>query len=175
MDVHYICPNCENTFIGKYTANNINNNNNQTSFCGVSPHLMQVSEPPFELQELSPDFFDVYVQSAQAENAGLLKVAGIGYRLSLEFLVKDYAMHFNPENVKEIKDKTVGQCIEDYIEHQNLKEVAKRALWLGNDHAHYVSKHPDKDLPDLKELISLTMQWVVLELGTEKAKAIPRA
>lgn len=52
--------------------------------------------------------------------------------------------------------------------------MAKRTTWLGNDHAHYVSKHPDQDLNDLKALLSLTIKWIDMELETaEYIKALP--
>ena len=61
----------------------------------------------------------------------------------------------------------MGQCIEKYIDHSRIKALAKRATWLGNDFAHYLKKHTDHDLKDLKELISLTMQWINLEIESE--------
>ena len=58
----------------------------------------------------------------------------------------------------------MAQCIERFIEHPRTKALAKRAAWLGNDYAHYLKKHTDRDLKDLKALISLTVQWINLEI-----------
>lgn len=38
--------------------------------------------------------------------------------------------------------------------------------WLGNDETHYVRKWEDKDLKDLKKLISLTIHWIEMDALT---------
>ena len=43
------------------------------------------------------------------------------------------------------------QVISRYIDDSNIKNVAKRAVWLGNDETHYIRKWEDKDLSFLKK------------------------
>jgi hypothetical protein len=52
------------------------------------------------------------------------------------------------------------------VKSEQIKEIAKRAAWLGNDETHYVRKWEDKDLKDLKKLISLTLHWIEVETLT---------
>ena len=44
-----------------------------------------------EISELSENFVEIYGQSQVAENQGLNKICGVGYRKALEFLIKDFA------------------------------------------------------------------------------------
>jgi hypothetical protein len=52
-----------------------------------------------------------------------------------------------------------------------VKACAKRAAWLGNDETHYVRKWTDKDVRDLKILITLTINWINNVLLTRKYTA----
>jgi len=123
---------------------------------------------------VSPDFCAIYEEAFKAEQCGLLLVAGPGYRKALEFLIKDYIIGRLTETdaeklalEKAKAEKTLlGTCIKDYVKSEQIKEIAKRAAWLGNDETHYVRKWEDKDLKDLKKLISLTLHWIEVETLT---------
>jgi hypothetical protein len=99
----------------------------------------------------------------------LLEICGVGYRKSLEFLIKDYLIKLDSTKEAEIKIKFLGKCIEEDIKNENIKNVAKRATWLGNDETHYLKKWEGKDLQDLKNLIDLTVHWLEMEDLTQKA------
>ena len=45
-------------------------------------------------------------------------------------------------------------CIGNNIDSQTVKEIAERAIWLGNDESHYAKRWTDKDTDDLVEVIS---------------------
>jgi hypothetical protein len=114
-----------------------------------------------EVASVSPNFVEVYTQAMAAEAAELHQLTGIGLRKSLEFLVKDFAIHMNaPEQHAHICAKTLASCIAEYIPDVSLQAVAKRAAWLGNDETHYIRKWEDRDISDLKTLIRLTMNGV---------------
>ena len=67
-----------------------------------------------------------------------MQICGTGYRKSLEFLIKDYLISTLPEDQHEaIKNKFLNNCIRDNISNINIKTVASRAVWLGNDETHY--------------------------------------
>jgi hypothetical protein len=57
-------------------------------------------------------------------------------------------------------------CVVNYIKSDQIREITKRATWLGNDETHYVRKWEDKDLNDLKKLITLTIHWIEMEKRT---------
>lgn len=97
-------------------------------------------------------------------------VCGPGYRKALEFLVKDYVIGLHHDKKEEIKKTRLVQCILNFVQNDNVKDVARRAAWLGNDETHYLRIWKNKDIKDLKGLIDLTVHWIELEKGTEEAK-----
>ena len=57
----------------------------------------------------------------------------------------------------------ISSCINEYVTNDEIKLLAHRVLWLGNDHAHYLKKWKGKTLTDLKNLIELTIKWIVMK------------
>jgi len=98
----------------------------------------------------------------------LTEIAGLGYRKALEFLTKDYAIHKNPDDKEKIEKQWLMPCLKEYYAGTNTLECAKRAVWLGNDEAHYTRKWEDKDVEDLKVLIQLTVSYIQTELLAEE-------
>jgi hypothetical protein len=117
---------------------------------------------------MSPMFVEIYNQAMVAESQQLGQLVGIGLRKSLEFLVKDFAIHQSPDDAEKIRKVMLGVCIENYVHDPQIKETAKRAAWLGNDETHYVRKWDDKDIRDLKLLVRLTTNWIDNVLLTQK-------
>ena len=62
----------------------------------------------------------------------------------------------------------LGKCINDYLKNDRIKDIAKRATWIGNDETHYVRKWIGKNITDLKLLIDLTVHWIETEDLTDK-------
>ena len=60
------------------------------------------------------------------------------------------------------------QVSENYVDNENVKQCAKRAVWLGNDETHYVRTWIDKDIKYLKLLSKLTVGWIEHAVITEK-------
>ncbi len=133
-----------------------------------APKTLQTSVYSERIQKASPFFCEIYDQAYKAEQMQLLQVCGPGYRKSLEFLIKDYVSELNPGEADKIKEMWLARCIETYVTDANIKETAKRAVWLGNDETHYVRKWEDKDLQDLKKLIGLTTHWIEAAKLTEE-------
>ena len=119
---------------------------------------------------ISPDFQSIYNEAFYAEQIGLNQICGVGYRKSLEFLIKDYLISNTEDELykENIKSKFLSNCIQEDIVDKNIKNVAKRAVWLGNDETHYVRKWADKDVSNLKQLIDLTVRWIENEVETKK-------
>lgn len=162
LDVFFKCPDtdCNMSFIGYYNSagNNYFNWNGSTSVGSLNIEIFHDS-----ISKISPSFSDIYNEAYQAEQYNLLEICGVGYRKSLEFLIKDYAITNNPEKADQIKKKPLASCIKDYISDERIKEVSKRAAWLGNDETHYVKTWDGKDLSDLKKLIKITLHWIEME------------
>lgn len=166
-DIIYLCPRqtCSRLFIATYQRNP---NKGLLTLRYLSPttHISPTIES--EISDLSPSFFEIYSQAHAAESYQLNEIAGVGYRKSLEFLIKDYCIHKNPNQKESIDSKPLGSVIDTFVDDQNIKACAKRAAWLGNDETHYIRKWQDKDLNDLKVLIMLSCNWIKNNILTEK-------
>lgn len=181
LTVLCLCPKCQETFITKYTLDS-EEICLDSGECGFSAEFL--SAAPFyeteysfskNLREISPKFIEIYNQSYQAEQHGLNEICGIGYRKSLEFLIKDFLITRNPESFESIARKPLVQCIADLSkDYPKLSTVAERAAWLGNDETHYARKHTSYDLETLKSFIEATVFYINLELVTDVAAAIER-
>jgi len=115
---------------------------------------------PESIRVLSPGFCEIYVQANDAESYRLSEVCGLGYGRALEFLVKDYAKTLRPEDARQIETTTLASCITTYITDPAIQEAARLATWLRNDQAHYVRRFQDKDIPDLKRLITMMLAFI---------------
>lgn len=160
---------CHRLFISVYEQDR---NTGYFYFCKSLPYNPTTRPLDPVLAEISPEFVETYQQSWSAKQFELLKIAGTGFRRSLEFLVKDYASRDQPENIKElIRKKPMVQCIRDHIQEEGIKTVAERAAWLGNDETHYLRKWEDKDINDLIDLIDSVGNWIVIHMKTERLKS----
>jgi phenylalanyl-tRNA synthetase beta subunit len=122
-----------------------------------------------EIVELSPSFVEIYQQAQTAEQVNLDQIAGLAYRKALEFLVKDYLISKSPDDAAAIKGALLGKCI-DRFDDERIRTAVERAIWLGNDEAHYVRRWQGMDVTDLKRLIKLVLAHLHLESQHEQLK-----
>ncbi len=162
--VNFICPACHEDFHVKYDICN--------SFITQYPCKINTPDFPNAIKELSPNFVQIYSEAFIAEKQKLINIAGPGYRKAVEFLIKDFAIHKKPDDAENITRENLSSCIKNYIENYEIKELSNRAAWLGNDAVHYLKKHTNKDLSDLKIIINLLVKWIDLNLSTENALTI---
>ena len=159
-------PTCRNMFITQFSTVGVR----KPVFTKILPTALPEKRTFSNIiSELSPIFCEIYNQAYIAEQTNLMQICGTGYRKSLEFLIKDYLISTLPEDQHEaIKNKFLNNCIRDNISNINIKTVASRAVWLGNDETHYTRKWEDKDINDLKSIIELTLHWIESEIRTQK-------
>ncbi|MBC2023301.1 DUF4145 domain-containing protein [Listeria booriae] len=127
---------------------------------------------PEEIAKVSSMFVQIYTQAMSAEAFGLDQIAGIGYRKALEFLIKDYASHKSPEKADEIKKKFLGDVINSYIDFNKIKDLATAATWIGNDETHYIRRHEDKDIQDMKRFIRSATLFIAADYDADEAKVL---
>jgi hypothetical protein len=167
LELVHRCPRlaCQSLFIANYQRTP----NGHFGFTHAKPY--NFAPRPFKdiIKNISTEFCEIYNQALASESNGQLKICGVGYRKALEFLMKDYLIGLHPHKADEIKSKLLGKCIDEYVSNANIKAVAKRAVWLGNDETHYVRLWEGKDLQDLKGLIDLTVHWIEMEQLTASA------
>jgi hypothetical protein len=135
---------------------------------GVYPIKFVGTNFAHEVTSTSSEFVEIYHQAEAAEAAGYDRIAGMGYRKSLEFLIKDYLGLIYPDRKSEIANEFLGKCIDKMVEDPKIKACAKRAAWLGNDETHYIRKWASKDIDDLKVLVRLSTNWIESSILTAK-------
>jgi len=166
VTVFFACTNtsCQQCFVGKY----MDAGSNQYNYICLLKANLKTREFDEIINERFKNFVSIYKESYSAEQQGLLQICGVGYRKALEFLIKDYLIELKPNDKGKILKKGLGNCINEDIEDSNIKEVAKRATWLGNDETHYVREWGDKDLQDLKKVIDLVVYWIEYMVRTKQ-------
>lgn len=172
LEIVYGCPDsdCGRIFTSLYRYELVSGNSYQYKYKSSSIGTFIEKDFSENVKILSPSFVDIFNQASRAKSMNLNHIVGIGFRKALEFLIKDYLIKKNPDNEENIKKKFLGKCIKDDISNLNVKEMAERATWLGNDETHYVRKWEDKDIKDLKILIEVTLHWIEMELLTDQYK-----
>ncbi len=170
------CPSCEEVFFLRYytvlEGESIREQYERYVLEDIFPKKPDVKIFDTEIKNISEKFVLAYAQSQIAETYKLDQIAGMGYRKSIEYLIKDYIIYNNPEKKDEVEKEMLGKCISTMINNPKIKKMAKGAAWLGNDATHYVQKWKDKDIDDLKRLIDLTIYWIMYELKTKEYEEV---
>lgn len=124
----------------------------------------QPSNLPPQIVSFSPRFVKMYRDAEFAEDNDSIDLAGIGYRASLEILLKDYALEFKLDSYEEIAQTTLNNAISKYfrtdIDTQSAADVVRI---LGNDYAHWEQKE-DRDIEVLKSYLDIFVQIIKTKL-----------
>lgn len=177
----YLCTHCYQSFLTLHKCTSLERNVNsaprsfRVEFLYAEP--MRYVEEHFDsgIEDLSPQFVKIYNQSLAAESSGLDEIAGLGYRKAVEFLVKDFCIHQNPDGEETIKELPLSQCITRYVNNAQIQTLATRAAWIGNDEAHYVRRQEGRDVSDMKNFIKAMVYFVGMILITEDAGSMSPA
>lgn len=165
----YFCSKCEKFFIGHYEVLSYET----TNLISFSPkESYNTKNFPKLIKKLSPDFCEIYNQAYIAQQQGLTKISGIGYRKALEFLVKDYVIFLNPNESVNIKSLNLSPCISKYIESSQIKNLATAATWIGNDETHYIKKNLDYNIEDMLVFIDVMVSFINTELVISDAQKL---
>lgn len=157
-------PNCRICFSVQYTTTD---NRKPEHYNFKFEKIVKENIYPFYYSEIinnvSNSFVVIYNQAYTAEQLNLSEIAGVGYRKALEFLIKDYLIQIKPDSKDSIEKSLLMSCIAQFVDNNQIKSVAQRAVWLGNDETHYIKKWTTKTIDDLKILIQLTVRWIEME------------
>lgn len=125
---------------------------------------------PENIEKISEKFVEIYSQATQAEADKLNQIAGVGYRKATEFLIKDYAIRNNHTDKEKIEKMLLGKVINEYLnDFPKLQNLAKASTWIGNDETHYVRRHEDKDINDMKAFILSAAQFIAADYDADLA------
>jgi hypothetical protein len=137
LQVVYRCGNaaCVQLFLGDFTGPTADRTYILYNVAPMGPKKRDFTDT---VENISKSFCEIYNEAYAAEQDKLMQICGVGYRKALEFLVKDYLKAQEPDQSKhpKIEATFLGRCIDEYITNSNVKSVAKRATWLGNDETH---------------------------------------
>lgn len=163
------CPSCNKHFLQTYKVNFTPGGSiAELKMDNDKPMPETLFEYPSEIDEISQEFKNIITQSSNAEALKFDHLAGIGYRKAIEFLVKDYLIKCKDEDESKVSTQQLGQCISD-IDDIRINNLARAASWIGNDETHYVRKHVDKDVQDLKKFLHALTALVSLEISISEA------
>lgn len=177
ISVFNYCTMCNLTFMSKYEYSKPINSWQSfipTTFIESLPFNFSPRLFEDRINKLSPKFSKIYNQAKIAEEMNLDEIAGMGYRKSLEILIKDYSIFLKPGDKSKIIDSkfTLSKCISDYILDSQLNDLSRLTSWLGNDETHYSRVHIDKDINDLKDYLDATIFYINYDLTAKKAFVI---
>ncbi|ERM20331.1 DUF4145 domain-containing protein [Brevibacillus laterosporus] len=164
------CPSCSLIFLGVYELKETGMPQNfNGALIYSAPKLQPKINFPETINDISPNFIEIYKQSLQAEKDNLNQIAGMGYRKALEFLIKDYLTYKHPDKEEKIKKQTLSECIKTHIEDKYLNSALLAAVWIGNDETHYIKKHTDKDVNNIKAFIEASVYFISSEISAVEA------
>lgn len=135
------------------------------------PGSIKAEKFPKAVVELSPSFVEIYTQASHAESQKLDQICGVGYRKALEYLTKDYLCSTHSDDSETIKKEPLSAAIRR-IENPRIKVLAERSAWIGNDETHYVRKHIDVDVADMKRFIHALCFFIDSDLAFRAAETI---
>ncbi|EGP4894191.1 DUF4145 domain-containing protein [Enterococcus faecium] len=158
------CPYCENLSFHYYYFDEHQNifkdsNNYYARRKKYPPTPRSNFEFPWQIEKISPRFIEIFCQSDIAERRSLDELAGMGYRKSLEILLKDYLALKKPDLKESIPKMKVQKAI-GFIEIPQLKSLFLAGFKIGNDETHYYKKYEDWDIDNLKDFINSAQTYI---------------
>lgn len=98
--------------------------------------------------------------STQIEPYKNENLAAIGFRSSLEILVKDYAIQELGEPAETVAKQSLCNAIATYLQQADLVNTADVVRILGNDYTHYKRKYPEHDFVLLKKYMEIFLSQI---------------
>ncbi|BBA52033.1 hypothetical protein FV113G1_23830 [Fusobacterium varium] len=127
------------------------------TYPSVKPHVFDKG-----LQEVSPNFIKIFNQSKAAEDLGNFELACIGYRTSIEFLLKDFLIRVRKEDENKISKMKLYDVI-SLFEEKEISISADVVRAFGNDKTHYIAKY-DFEISQVKTYLKFLIDAIVKEI-----------
>lgn len=123
---------------------------------------------PKSVKTLSSSFVDAYSQASTAEKIGLIQIAGMGYRKSLEYLVTDFLLANNLVSENDAQSLMLSKLIKK-IPEEDIRDLALASAWIGNDETHYYRQNPEYGIKDIKEWIQAMVSYIEMKASVNRA------
>lgn len=166
----WYCTNCKKYYVSLYhMINGLKNVEKDSQY----PYPKEVEENsiPQDIKDKYPDFTRIFSEACECERLGLLSIAGTGYRKALEFLVKDYLQQEQGLTKESIGECRLEKCCQK-IEFEPIRKLSNAVTWLGNDETHYVVKHPEYDINEMKGFLDALISSIHNKYKLEKAEEL---
>lgn len=169
----FFCPKCKSCFTALYKSTSVCKNAYfKTKNTITYPSPLNKTNFSNNIAKISPQFVNIYKQSEITEQSDLTDVTGIGYRKALEFLIKDFSIFLHPEKKYIIEKASLSVCIKEYINDPKISTLATACAWLGNDETHYVRKHEDYNINNLKTFMKSLVAYIDAYIAYLDAKKL---
>ena len=66
----------------------------------------------------------------------------------------------------------LSPCIKKFIDNPKIQTLAVASAWIGNDETHYIRKHEDYSLQQLKAFIVAIIAYIDYEAEVEAAATL---
>lgn len=157
----WICTHCSKYYTTGHTRKDSDDKDSQFLF--IFPSL-QPREFDKLISDLSPRFIEIYQEANWSEQQGNFTVAGMGYRLALEILVKDYAIIELGLSEDDVAKKSLFNAIEEYLPSAEQVAAADVVRLKGNDYAHYKEKFDNVEFEDMKFYLDTLIDSIYVQL-----------
>lgn len=148
---------CHRYFVSFYVCHDVNNIKHIFTYPSVKPEVL-----PQELADVSPDFVKIFNQSKAAADLGHSELACIGYRTSIEFLLKDFLIKIRKHDKEKISKMKLADVI-SLFEEKEIRISADVVRILGNDKTHYLERY-NFDIQEVKTYLSILLNSVLAEI-----------
>lgn len=157
-----------------FTTHLFNTSDKTTQYISTYPTHSQ-KEFDKLLADISPKFVELYNVAYALYQENKFDVAGAVYRMSLEFLMKDYLISFLKEPEEEVVKCNLGTTITKYFKNvADMYTAAEVVRELGNDNSHYRKKYDDVSINELVVYLDIFINHILTKLKIANPPIIPR-
>lgn len=162
----FVCTACDKSFLGLYRWDEPNHGEINTVAHRI---LVYPRAAPIVFHDLvqtcSPEFVTLYKSAYIAETDGHKRLAGAGYRMALEQLIKDYLIKEEGHPAADIEGKSLYNCIGDLLSKASgLLQTADVVRILGNDFVHYQQVSSGINFEIIRSYLDIFVQLIQTEL-----------
>lgn len=153
-------PSCGKFFTASY---NWDLYSNSWELAGISfDNPLEIQLSPL-ISGISKNFSAIYDQSIKAEQSNLKELCWLGYSEALDILVRDFLISRFPSDAPILSDLPLIYCINDYINDERIKEIARRTGFRGNNNFFTLPKDEEINPEEVKRLIQIILRWIEIE------------
>lgn len=157
------CPRCSKYFIMAYKLPFGTNIPQPIEY--IFTNEIDYKDSTKELKKISERFIDVYTQALISEKYNLDKIASIGFRKSIEILIRDYLINFRKEDRIEILKLSLKDIIKK-IPDSKIVDLTLSFNWIK-----YAESDDDflekKDIEEMKKFIDIFSKFLSYSCSVE--------